>query len=91
MTNEQILTEFREKFTETPHHKNAIVVAVASWEIEEFLLSHLEAARQEGRDEAVKIVRKSRTTDEVYGIGAAEQTARYQAIVDILAARSPRV
>lgn len=92
-TNEQILAEFREKF---PTLK--LLSSIRSTDTEDWFLSNLEAkdrekeeARQTGRDEAVKIVRKSRTTDEVYGIGAAEQTARYQAIVDILAARSLRV
>lgn len=57
----------------------------------EWLRTHLTARYEQGRRDAregnIKTVRNSRTLNEAYGIGKAEDAARTQVIVDIISAK----
>lgn len=89
-TNEQILTEFREKFPDLVSRQGSFDSEGGEYfveegkDVEQFFLSHLEAARQEGRDEAVKVI-----ADELM---RTDKEAFYKLTGSFVeAARSPRV
>ena len=51
--------------------------------LEQFLLSEKQKAREEALSEIEKVIGRSRTLDESFGVGKREATARAQVFIDL--------
>lgn len=89
MNTEEIEKQFWGKFNIAYVHDKGF--AGLGKEIIEFYRTHLTARYEQGRRDAregnIKTVRNSRTLNEAYGIGKAEDAARTQVIVDIISTK----
>lgn len=94
ITPQSMEERFEEEFPPTFHRvdgKDFIEVssyATTPERIKSFIRAEKELSKEDGKNAAIEIVKKSRTINEQTGIGAKEETARTQAIVDIVGAKS---
>lgn len=86
-TREGIIDDFEERLSNETDFRGYLIRPEMVPVIRSYVLEKLALARQEERERCKEIVKKSRTVNEVeaWGKGLAEENARNQVLVDILA------